>query len=1244
MAQFTREQLLAQSFDRHLAVTASAGSGKTSVLVQRYAHLLLSGVDSRKIVAITFTRKAAAEMTARVAKEIENRLARATEPKEMSKLRTIRERLTSAKISTIHSFCSQLLRDFPIEAGVAPNFTELTTSEGIRLRTRAATSVLEDWLAPEHPRSEETRTLFRTIGRKNVLEYLQLLLRNSENMMALEALYSQDDTAILAFRDEATRALYMPAVQSAISALNQLIRSIDRSALKPKKADEVEAAFVQLGELGRQTARMLPVEEMGLLVQAVSEMKTIFFTTTGQLRSEIRKIIDPGSVEECIREFESSAELIDKKGIDSLLRFSLDEHMLRLARMLYAIAREAMEEIDREKNDLGAMDFDDLQLKARVLLTNESVREKLRRKIRYLMIDEFQDTNQLQYDIAKALVSAVSEQQPGGSGESTNLFIVGDAKQSIYGFRGADVRVFEQAQLDIQSANWRDADAGKISGEIATPNGNITANSHETVGDIRLSATFRLLPAVAGFVNLVCGRIMPTETDGFDVQYEPMVCARQADELVPAAGSVTMLLALKRYADTAIEDAEDEPAEFEEDEQGEAELLARHIAAMTSPDNPLMVYESNNQQPEARPARFGDIAVLARSRSKFDALGTALRRLGIPFVLHGGRGFFSTQEVSDMRSYLSFLHNTENDLALAAVLRSPFFACNDSDLYAMSTTQGATLWDKMKKLYTNSTPENPLSFALRRSHDVLDELLPLAPRMPIPMLLRLLLERSGWRGMILDYERAAQMEANIEKLIDYARAYEQKGFRNLYDFVEELTELAKSDSDEGEAVVETGTDAVNLMTIHGSKGLEFPIVALYQTNSSNSRIDPMLVSPYGITFPIPEDEHDTAGAASPLHSMARHQRRTAETAELKRLLYVALTRAKDHIVISGTVKQKKDLGISKITGLLELIFKGIDRELTEIPFNSSERITVRLPVLRADETGVKVQSEQDCELHIQTLVSVEQATLAERAEPPKRTPTLLVQPLRTTIEDEYFSASQMMVFEDNPKDFTLLYRLGLASEKTPTLVPPADGSRNDSITGTLLGTYVHEVLSRLGAWLTADGEVMESALDDVIAEILATAERHTNEEITRAVRMQCTNIASTELVKKFAGNLINSKQEYELLLPIGVDFLTGVLDVLVQNTSGDWEIWDWKTNKITPEKGIDVLFEHYRLQLECYIYFAAQLFPQQEHFTARLLFSRLAHPAASEEEWTRTLTATRKQAQDFGETILTRIERMKEIG
>ncbi|HYF03996.1 MAG TPA: UvrD-helicase domain-containing protein [Patescibacteria group bacterium] len=1230
---FTREQILAQGVDRHLAVTANAGSGKTAVLVERYVNLLMGGNDPRNIVAITFTRKAAAEMMVRVAKKLEEKLDKATTADELKLLKTVRERLTSARISTIHSFCSQLLKEFPIEAGVAPNFTEISESELYRIRRDAAMCVMEDWLEDDGEKGDSARLIFRALGRKKVEESLDKLLRNAEFLMTLRALYeTHGDEQVMAVRDRMLSAAAIPHMNSVLKNLRKLCDVMNPALLKGKTAEHYDAAVLKLSTWPQYISpeEVFPIRELSQKIFGILETQKSFCTGEGTVSAAFKKAVEGGPIAEIDMELADSIKTF--KNLEDVLKYAQeDSELLKLARILCQMAVEAQELVDADKAALNGLDFDDLQLKALALLQDEEIRRKLRKKIAYLMMDEFQDTNQLQYDIARSIVAALETAQSVDE-PATNIFIVGDAKQSIYGFRSADVRVFEKARQDIMTANERDESERNLD-EIPTLWSELfeKPSTEEKYGNVKLSASFRLLPQIAAFVNRICAHAMSHQQSDYDVQYEPLVYGAPPDRPQDMEGTITLLLARK------FKKGDDDFDEIEPEQTlTESQLLASHIQKIVDSDNPLKIWDKDEKA--LRNLRYSDIAVLARNRSGFEELGAELRALDIPFVIHAGSGFFETPEVVDVYSYLSFLHNATDDIALAGVLRSPFFGVTDTELLSIShAAHNVSLWEKFGAHYEEGFKSNFKNYPpmCRRAYEILTDMIPLSARLPIPLLLRTILERSGWRGSIAGHQRQAQMEANIEKLLQYARDFENKGFKNLYDFVEELTLLKASSAKESEAAVISNADVVNIMTIHASKGLEFPVVAAFKMNKSGGHYDALYTNrELGLAFPVPvhfEEADARALVATPISFAARTQKENAERAEEKRLLYVALTRAREHLVVSGTISFKKDGTPDKPKGMLAMIFDGMNYSAADLQFNHdwSPESTDFLKTLRGENV---VEEPIDYGVHV--AITPEEFTLNRQRETPQiKLPQVLLNTLDGTIRNEFYSASQIMLYEKSEREYIHRYRLGFPAEDDEqmngTLASVESG--DDSILGSLAGTIIHEVLSNMTSWLDEDGVIDLGVLKEEIR--IATGERVIGDELETRIIREAKAIAQSELVRRYAPHFAAAEREVMLHLPINEDFLVGAIDMLVPNDAGQWEVWDWKSNRVATPEEMDALADYYQLQMQVYAYFAAHMFQSQESFTARLLFTRKAGADAQEADWTRTFTWSRKEIKAFGIAI-----------
>lgn len=1226
--KFTREQLLAQSTDRHLAVVANAGSGKTAVLVNRYLSLLLNNVDVREIAAITFTKKAAAEMQKRVAEKLETLLADPEQQARWGTIKHMRERLSSARISTIHSFCARLLRDFPIEAGLNPNFTELTEYEAAVLKRTAITETLELWLQNEEHRPQALQ-LVRTFNRRTVEQYLLALLQSAEHFQLLQALYhTHTNDQLLATARTAFAAMAHMRCSTAAEGFRFVFDCLtpDSFATAKKTQEQFAEALSAFGIM-EEKLEAFPAQpswdDIQHLLSLLSLVQGALCTQAGALKSTIaRKIDNPAVLAESASLLAASLPLL--QGLEELCtNHATDALLLNNARILCAMASEAQQHINNEKERLGVLDFDDLQLYAARLLENPTVAATVSRRFRYIMIDEFQDTNELQYSITRRMVSALlhCEQEDVELNNDMNFFIVGDPKQSIYGFRGADVRVFDKAQHHIQLVNKR---------VLPAYDDTVSYLAHEYFGNVRLSASFRLLPIIAAFVNRVCGNAMGTRASEFDVGYEPLVCGRQSTTPDAGNGSVTLLVANKRKAAAFSSEEEEPPSDEDGDNEqlSEAELLALHIKSMVASETPTLVWQRAKSAAgeESRPARWGDIAVLARSKTGFNTLAAALRRHDIPFVINSGTGYYDRQEILDMRSFLLFLQNSSDDIALASILRAPFFGISDTELYNISACAGGSLWERAQS-YCHAYRTSACTPLFLRAWEVLTELLPIAPRVTIPSLLRLILARTGWRGAIAGEERYEQMQANVEKLLSLARDFENRGFKNLYDFAEELQLLAQYSDTEGEAEIAIGKDAVQIMTIHASKGLEFPIVALYQAASVNKRTDSFYAdATFGACFKVPlfADDGLPTLTETPLYWLAVQKARERENAERKRVLYVALTRAENHLVISGTVSISSSGDIGAIDGFLRDIVDALGIPSTDLRFNQTLEFSDALSLL---VDGEKKAHTLHYATHIRT-------TPTEAIYPAPITtttteyslPLLLLDTPPVSVQGDVYSASQLQLFITDPHEYELVYRLGLPpSEDTADydrarLMP----EETDGISGTLPGTLIHAVLADLPSWLDASGSIDTTALNALVERKLLEYGLPLSHPVAERVRRETTAVASHPFIVERASTLPDARFEYPFHMYTGRDFIIGSVDALVPDSAGNLEIWDWKTNAIASNFDMYRLFERYRLQLEIYAWFLAHFRPEQQRVTARLLFTRLASAQKDAEQWIQTLHLERR--------------------
>ncbi len=497
------------------------------------------------------------------------------------------------------------------------------------------------------------------------------------------------------------------------------------------------------------------------------------------------------------------------------------------------------DEYAQQKRSEGQLDFDDLLCLARNLLRdNESVRRRAMRGIELLMVDEFQDTDPVQADLVRLLC--------GDRLSDGRLFLVGDAKQSIYRFRRADPRVFAALRNDLTAE-----------------------------GRLPLTTNFRSQPAILRFVNYT----FAAEMD----EYESLV-PLDPQQLSPEP-SVEFLFSI----------SEDKSDNAELRRRREARWIARRIKGMLDDATPRV-----RDGGTLRRVRPGDIAILFRALSNVQLYEQAIVDEGLEYYLAGGRAFFAQQEVHDLAHLCRWLENPDDQLSLAGVLRSPFFGLNDDTLLLLKPERSARFIDGLH--HPPSLPETQ-GEQVRRAAAVLDELKACKDFVGTADLIRLAVERTGYDAALLCEHLGPRKLANLRKLIALAQSLDDAGGVTLGEFVVRLNEaIREQDKEELAATHPEVSDVLRLMTIHQSKGLEFPVVfvADLDGNRRGGEHSACYDRRLGPIFPLPDE-----GEGRPPHLgqlLHRSEQNREDEAEQIRLFYVATTRAKDHLVLSACLQ------------------------------------------------------------------------------------------------------------------------------------------------------------------------------------------------------------------------------------------------------------------------------------------------------------------------------------------------------
>jgi ATP-dependent helicase/nuclease subunit A len=821
---------------RNVALEASAGTGKTRVLVDRYLGLLVAGVQPRNILAITFTRKAAAEMRQRILQELAKRQRDGTIAPERA--REIREHVTEISISTIDAFCLALLREFPLEADVDPGFDLADETETPKLVAEALDKTLRigRGLATDEP---ETALLFAELGEFRLREGLARLI--DRRLVAWDALSrflraSSDATIDAAVTGLLARVRL--ALASVPGGLSGFVATGPHHAAFTLLVRDVQALLRQPPPSPATTQALLERLRDHVLTQDGAPRKRLTYK-----KAEFRSASD----------YERHLAAVTALGpylMEALAvyREDINRVLARSVRRLFAIA---LEQYQRTLRKYGVLDFSDvLERTLRLLAQMDEFsrsRFKLESRYQHVLVDEFQDTSRAQWSLVELLVrSWAAGRGLAGRQLEPSVFIVGDRKQSIYGFRDAEVAVLDEASRYIEAL--------RPSGRVRTA----------------ISRSFRSVRELLSFVNDLFAAIdkAPARSDAF----------RYGDDDVFPLGSVTVT---ESDALGLVAAASDEQ---------QADSVAEEIARLLATGTTVRDRDSGVR----RAIRPGDIAVLFRTREGHRLFEDALARRRVPFYVYKGLGFFDADEIKDVLALIAFLARPQSDLNAAALLRSRFVRLSDEALKQLAPAIATSLTADAAPpaLATlHQTDRDRLTLAretIRRWLEAVD-------RLPPAELVDQVIADSAYAVEIggTSYRQAHE---NLKKVRALVRRLQNRGYATLGRIVDHFAQLVAG-GDESNAIVDA-VDAVNVMTTHAAKGLEFPVVFLVHLHrGSGGSADPIRVSPAS------DDSGEPSVAVGEHQSAADRDLEARESEESKRLLYVAVTRARDRLYFAATLTE-----------------------------------------------------------------------------------------------------------------------------------------------------------------------------------------------------------------------------------------------------------------------------------------------------------------------------------------------------
>jgi ATP-dependent helicase/nuclease subunit A len=1092
-----------------VVLEASAGTGKTYVLVERYLNLLRSGVDPANILAITFTRKAAAEMRGRILAELKKRAAATADDQQI--WREMRERSADIAISTIDAFCLSLLHEFPLEANLDPGFEMADETQVPRLMEEALDRALD--LGRGLSRTDDyVRLLFAELRETRIRDGLAAMIdRRLVVEDALErALESgpRDLTAELACANafERLRAVFnglTGGVEGFLAngpVLHRRWELFSRD-MRAIAGGEVPSTGLARGILDRIEAHFLNQEgEPRKIVKGYAERDCKSAAAWRTHRGDIQAV--GPALAEALKSFRRDLNAVLSRGVRRIYQIALGEY-------------------HRTLDSHGVLDFSETLARALALLAqmDEFARSRYRLEGRYhhVLVDEFQDTSRAQWTLVALLIRSWGE--GSGLAESAplvpSIFLVGDRKQSIYSFRDADVAVME--------------DAGEFVDDLRAERGSRRA----------ISKSFRAVPQLLAFANDIFTEVEkdPSRRDAFRFDEQD----RFPMPAEPANGDASSADALGIIAGDTV-------AACAERVAAEVRRLIDDSACVRDPDTGVQ-----------RPMTPRDIGILFRTKEGHQEFEQALEAQRVPSYVYKGLGFFEADEIKDVLALLRFLAAPDSNLRAAAFFRSRFVRMSDPALQTLAP-----------KLAEALTGPRPAAFAalddedqrvLERVRESLRRWLDLADRVPPAELLELALDETAYlfetRG-----PRARQARENLKKIRSMIRRVQNRGYATMSRLAEHLERLTAGD--ESNAVIDAG-DAVSLMTIHAAKGLEFPVVFLVNVSKgTGGRRAPIRV--------VSDSKDERAWlSVSDFQSEADRDAKAKDREETKRLLYVAMTRARDRLYLASEAKDGR--------------FKPWGGSLGDVLPSSFkpkfEAAAILPPPESVEWTAASGQS------HV--LRVCPPATPVMSGFPPSHT----VLPDRRTAPDNFAAL-------DDP---SALPRIGVTAAMSATKSPrPPNVYRLEQPGHVLAGTLVHRLFERHGTALSsgiaASGSSRSTTISDELLRLLRDDEAADVEDLeallTRVRDAYLALSAQPALVAALAAGEALFEVPFSVRLGNAQMILRGTFDCLVRRPGGAVTVLELKTGKPMPE---------HDEQLATYLAAARALFPGVS-VEGRLVYAR----------------------------------------
>ncbi|MEJ9280895.1 helicase-exonuclease AddAB subunit AddA [Ureibacillus thermosphaericus] len=1199
-ATWTDEQWKAIWATGHdILVSAAAGSGKTAVLVNRMIEKVIAKenpIDVDELLVVTFTNASAAEMRHRLADALEKEIAKDPHNAHLRKQLSL---VNKAQISTLHSFCLSIVRQYAYLLDIDPGFRIASEGEISLLRDDVLKDVLEEAYSAED--ENEVNRIYRLVDSftsdrddqdiEVLIDQLYDTARvHPEPKKWLHSLVEQYQIPNDVTVDD------LPFIEHLKSAIEFQLEEARSHLLTVRKYALMPDGPAPYGETVELDLALIQ-EASRRIRSSWQEAYEFFSTLKWSTLARVAKDSCDEELKKKAQDKRNKAKDIVKKIQDTYFARKPERLIEEIRLMaptietLVELTLQFDEKFKQAKLEKAIVDFSDLEHYALEILTIEEdgkikpspVAIEFQQRFKEVLVDEYQDTNMLQETILQLVKS--------GDESNGNLFMVGDVKQSIYRFRLAEPMLFLNKYLTFE-------EEPKSSGL-----------------KIDLNANFRSRKEVLYGTNYIFEQVMGEKVG--EIKYDEKAALKPSAPYDDVEVPVELAIIYEEQPDTSTDNEKEDIDLMIQEEMKKSQQEARYIIQRIREmmDAGATVYDTKQKDPgkRMRPMRYSDIVILMRSMTWSNDIIEEFKAANIPLYAESSKGYFEALEVMIMINLLKVIDNPYQDIPLASVLRAPFVGLTENEMALIRLTEKQASFYEAVKIFVekeHSGLEIGTQAKLEKFLKQLDNWRDLARRGSLSDLIWQIYLDTNYYEMVGAMSNGKQRQANLRALHDRALSFEKSSFRGLFRFLRFIDRMKSRGDDLGIAKsIGEKDDVVRLVTIHSSKGLEYPVVFVAGLGSNFNLMDfnqPYLFDQeYGLAVKAIDPDNRIMYTSLPFLAM-KEKKKLEMKAEEMRILYVAMTRAKEKLVLVGSVKDWEktkqnwcevqslaqdemlpDYVRARARNYLDWIGPAISRHASFKDFSDTEYTPIQHPstwqvsVISNDSFMKKQEKMEETENEL-AKKEVDDSLLQEL----ERRFTHIYPFERATKKKSKTSVSEMkrienLQQEDESEYFGIYYK-----NRKKSFVKRPIFMQEKQLTATEIGTAMHTVMQHVPQQGFINTEEAQRFLETLVEKQLIT------EEEMKAIQIeQLLHFFATPIGKRFS----NAKKLYrEVPFTLSVSdaegdsqMIQGIVDCLMQDYDGKWVLLDYKTDKILPffeeeEALIVEMSKRYSVQIRLY--------------------------------------------------------------